>query len=81
MKRLNENAVFMISTVHNPHDSVTCLRRKPRITATNKSHVDSVWSEFHERRIGIPEVIHDYNTSINGFDVANQIIAHYAADL
>lgn len=81
MKWVDNNVVFLISTVHDPHDSISCVRRRPRITRTNRTHVDKVWNECFSRSIAIPKVIDDYNNSMNAVDIADQRISNYMPNL
>lgn len=53
---VDNNVVKMISTVHLPNESVLKIRRKPRITTTNKSNVDLIWKDSHTVEIHIPKV-------------------------
>ncbi len=70
----------MISTVHYPHDIIICSRRKTRLTATNKSHVEIIWDESPTKTIAIPKFIHDYINFMNGL-IFDQRIASYAPNL
>ncbi len=39
MKWIDNNIVLMVSTLHKPNDPVNRVRRRPRLTATNRHHI------------------------------------------
>ena len=53
MRWVDNNVVTMVTTIHNPTDTKTCNRRKPRRTATNSSHVDAVWGQHYRCMIKV----------------------------
>ena len=79
MKWIDNNIVFMVSTIHNVTDKFKRGRRRPRQTATNKNHVKEVWGQNAKVDIEIPRVIDDYNHWMGGVDLADQRISYYAA--
>lgn len=78
---VDNNVVKMVSTIHQPHDTVMKKRRRPRITNTNKNNVGAVWKGAHTVEIQIPKIIDDYNTWMCGVDVCDQLIAYYNPNL
>lgn len=81
MRWVDNNIVMLVSNAHNPGDFIERPRRKPRLTNTNKTHVESVWGHTSVTNIQIPLVIDDYNNHMNGVDIADQRISSYAPDL
>lgn len=81
LKWVDNNVVLMVTTAHNPSDFVEKVRRRSRLTDTNKNHVQSVWGSQSTMAIEIPRVIDDYNCNMGGVDVCDQRIASYAAGL
>jgi len=81
---VDNNIVKMVSTVHRGMDTecVERERRRPRTTATNKTHVNEVWGPDQPTRlIKIPKMIDDYNHWMGGVDKADQLIAYYRPEL
>ena len=74
---VDNNNVLLVSTAHCPHERIERLRRKPRLTTTNRNHVNQVWGQEHRKLIEIPLIVDDYNLNMGGVDVADQIIANY----
>ena len=72
----------MVSTLHTGEEfSVLKNRKKPRITNTNRTHVQTVWGDKGVTKIEIPKVIDDYNHWMGGVDKADQLIAYYRPDV
>ena len=64
---IDNNQVTMVSTVHNGNEFPRLRqRRKPRTTATNRSHVQQVWGNNGVAKINIPSFIDDYNYWMGG---------------
>ena len=79
---MDNNFVFCVSTVHRIGKVIERIRRKPRMTAINKSHVEQVWGSLGKIAIYIPQLIDDYNHWMGGgVDLADQRIAYYQPDL
>ena len=74
---VDNNIVTMVSNVHTGKETVTKSRRRPRVTNTNKRHLDTVWGQEPVKSITIPKVIDDYNHWMCGVDKADQLIAYY----
>ena len=74
---VDNNVVTFVSTVHGKQVSVPAERKKPRLTSTNRSHVNAVWGDDYVKTIEIPEFINDYNHTMNAVDRADQLIAAY----
>jgi len=81
MRWLDNGDVLLVSTCHYPTQTVEVVRRRPRLTTTNRHFVGPVWGDRWAVPIEIPKVIHDYNFNMNGVDKADQMIAYYAASL
>lgn len=56
-------------------------QKKPRKTATNRRHLETVWGPNFIRTISIPRIIDDYNHWMLGVDKADQLIAYYQPKL
>ena len=77
-----DNAVVtLVSTMHDPNESVVTARRRPRTTQTNKRHVSAVWGEDYIKDVAIPKVVSDYNFWKVGVDVFDQYMATLFPDL
>ncbi len=81
MKWIDSNVVLMVSTVQKPNDFVNRVRRRPRLTATNRYHIQNVWGNNATKMMTIPCVIDDYNKSMGGVDLADQRIPEYSLDV
>ena len=81
MRWLDNGDVLLVSTCHYPTQLVTVVRRKPRITVSNRPFIDAVWGKEFEVPIKIPRVVNDYNFHMNGVDKVDQLISYYVADL
>eukprot|EP00957_Ditylum_brightwellii_P184787 14074599-Ditylum_brightwellii.AAC.1 len=46
LRWMDNGLVFMVSTVHKVVNIVFCLRKYPRVTDSNKKHVDDVWGKL-----------------------------------
>ena len=73
--------VLCCSTVHRVNKVIPRLRKKPRPTATNTSHLKEVWGDDGYTTIKIPTLIDDYNHWMGGVDMSDQFIAYYHPDL
>ena len=73
--------VLCCSTVHRVGNTIERLRRKPRLTTTNSSHVKQVWGDNGTTKIKIPTLIDDYNHWMGGVDMSDQLIAYYHPNL
>ena len=71
----------MVSTFHKPDEVVLKERKRPRVNATNKKHVNKVWGNHYSTTIEIPKVINDYNNWMLGVDRADQLISNYRHQL
>ena len=68
-------------TMHTPDETVSCIRKKPRVNAVNKVNLDRIWGENFARMIKIPKVIDDYNHWMGGIDRNDQLISNYCHQL
>ena len=67
-----------MSTVSNPRDTVTRLRRRPAKTATNARTSRAVFGEMSTKQLDIPAFIDMYNHYMNGVDNADQLRCYYS---
>ena len=74
---MDNNFVFCVSTVHKTGKTIKRLRKKPRVTPTNRNHVEEVWGKDGVKEIYIPVLINDYNHWMGGVDLIDQWIAYY----
>ena len=72
---VDNNVVTLVSTLHDPKAKVIKARRKPRITQTNRNHVERVWGDLPVKKIAIPCVVDDYNHWKVAVDVFDQLLA------
>ena len=63
---VDNNVVTMVTTMHTPDETVSRIRKKPRVNAVNKVNLDQIWGENFARMIEIPKVIDDYNHWMGG---------------
>src|SRR5882757_2120692 len=76
----DNNLVLMLSTVHTVHeisDEVLRERKRPAKTSTNASIARQVFGNCAKLELAIPTIINDYNSSMNGVDLANQLRSAY----
>ena len=78
---MDNNFVLCVSTVHKVGQVIKRERRRPRLTDTNKNHVNKIWGNAGKQAIYIPVLIDDYNQLMGGVDVCDQRIAYYHPDL
>ena len=71
----------MVTTMHTPDETVSCVRKKPRVNAVNKANLIRIWGDSFARMIEITKVIDDYNHWMGGIDQNNQLIANYRHQL
>ena len=43
LRWVDNNIVTMVSTIHTGEETIVRNRRKPRVTSTNKNHLNTVW--------------------------------------
>ena len=67
-----------MSTISNPRDTVTRLRRRPAKTATNARTSRAVFGEMSTKELDIPAFIDMYNHYMNGVDNADQLRCYYS---
>ncbi len=66
----------MVSTLHDANNTVARVRKKPRLTSTNRRNIDTVWGNQSKVVVETPKVIDDCNHWMLGVDKADQLIAH-----
>ena len=66
-----------MSTVSNPQDTVTRLRRRPAKTAINAHTSRTIFGEMSTKQLDIPAFIDMYNHYMNGVDNADQLRCYY----
>jgi hypothetical protein len=81
MRWVDNNVVTMVTNCHIGDEVVARERKRPRQTATNKTHLRTVWGDDPVKIIEIPKAIDDYNHWMNGVDKADQLIAYYRPKL
>src|SRR5450755_3710825 len=75
----NVKFIFMITAhfLHNFEVLMVVNRKKPALNANNKAIIEPVFGNNIRKEFFIPKPINDYNQSMNGSDVANQLRAIY----
>ena len=71
----------MVTTMHTPDETVSRVRKKPRVNAVNKANLNQIWGDSFARMIEIPKVIDDYNHWMGGVDQNDQLISNYRHQL
>ena len=56
LRWVDNNVVIMVSNIHEPTETVTKERKRPRTTNTNKKHVAAVFGSCGKKEIDIPKV-------------------------
>ena len=74
---MDNGLVFCVSTIHKPGQIVKRRRKRPRVTANNKKHVQKIWEDRGTVDIFIPLLIDKYNYWMGGVDFSDQRIAYY----
>ena len=75
---VDNNAVTMVTTMHTHDETVSCVRKKPRVNVVNKANLNRI---RFARMIKIPKVIDDYNHWMGGVNRNDQLIANYCHQL
>ena len=78
---MDNNLVYLVSTVHKFNIIVKKIRRKPRKNAVNGKFMDKIWGENGKAAVCIPLLVDNYNHWMGGVDLADQRIAYYMPDL
>jgi hypothetical protein len=81
---IDNGPVTMLTTIHEitgPNSKVAKIRRRPRITNTNRRAVAEVFGDQSKKLMDIPIVIDDYNHKMNGVDIADQLRSYYSTQL
>ncbi len=81
MKWIDNNVLLMVSNLQKPNGFVYRIGRRPRLTATNRQHIQNVWGNYATKMITILCEIDDYKKSIGGVDLADQGIADCSLDV
>ena len=71
----------MVTTMHTPDETVSRVRKKPRVNAVNKANLNRILGENFARMMEIPKVIDDYNHWMGGIDRNEQLISNYRHQL
>ena len=71
----------MVTIMHTADETVSHVRKKPRVNAVNKANLNRIWGDSFARMIEIPKVIDDYNHWMGGVDQNDQLIANYCHQL
>ena len=74
----DQNVVLFMSTVSDPRDTITRLRRRPGKTATNARTSRAVFGEMSIKALDIPAFIDMYNHYMNGVDNTDQLRCYYS---
>ena len=74
----DQNVVLFISTISNPRDTVTRLRRRSAKTATNARTSRTIFGEMSTKQLNIPAFINMYNHYMNGVDNTDQLRYYYS---
>ena len=77
----DNNAVILMSTIHDPTSYTVVRRRKPRATSTNATKAREPFGPTHELNLPIPSIIDDYNQYMNGVDIADHLRSNYCTQL
>ena len=78
---VDNNVVTMVMTMHTPDETVSHVRKKPRVNAVNKLNLNQIWGENFTKMNEIPVVIDDYNHWMGGVDQNDHLIPNYRHQL
>ena len=78
LRWVDNGVVLMVTTCHNPADTIEVVRKRPRVTMNNRANVRAVWGSEWCRKIEIPLPVHHYNRGKTGVDAGDQLIAVYS---
>ena len=78
---MDNSAVFCVSTLHKVGKIIKRTRKRPRVNAANRRHINKVWGKNGSAEVYIPRLIDDYNHWMGGVDLVDQRIAYYHPDL
>ena len=78
---VDNNVVTMVTTMHTNDETVSCVRKKPRVNVVNKANLNQIWGDSFARMIEIQKVIDDYNHWMGGINQNDQLIANYCHQL
>lgn len=70
--------ILFMSTVSDPRDIITRIRRRPTKTSTNARTSRAVFGETSIKALDIPAFIDMYNHYMNGVDNADQLRSYYS---
>lgn len=76
-KWVDNSVVTVVTSVHSIEETVSKSRRRPRVTETNRRHVDAVWGDSHRTEVKIPKAIDDYNDLMGGVDLFDQLRGYF----
>ena len=74
----DQNVLLFMSTVSDPRDTISRLRRRPAKTATNARTSRAIFGEESVKVLDIPAFIDMYNHYMNGVDNADQLRCYYS---
>lgn len=66
-----------VHTVHQVDDTIMRLRRRPAETSTNAKNARAAFHGEARAQLPVPKFINDYNHSMNGVDIADQLREGY----
>lgn len=76
-KWVDNATVTLVTSVHQIDEVVTRSRRRPRLTESNRDHVNAVWGDSFRVDVRIPRAIDDYNQLMGGVDLFDQLRGYH----
>jgi len=76
-KWVDNAIVTVVTSVHTLGEVVVRSRRRPRVTVTNRNHIQAVWGDSPRADVSIPRAIDDYNDLMGGVDLFDQLRGYH----
>jgi hypothetical protein len=76
-KWVDNALVTVVTSVHSVDEVIVSDRRRPRVTETNRRHIQALWGDSPRVNVKIPRAIDDYNDLMGGVDLFDQLRGYH----